>query len=100
MTRTQDRRHTDTPAIQLMGATGIRPMAGTVAPWSSEVAGAAVTTMAAIGAEATMTETTRVAIAPEVREEATEAEIKRAPIERQATRAVTDRALREVAIKW
>jgi hypothetical protein len=90
-TRTQDRRHTDTAAIQLMGATIIQPMAGTVAPWSSEAAGAVATTMEAIGPAATMTETTRVATAPDIPVEATEVAINQAPIERQATKVAIER---------
>jgi hypothetical protein len=91
MTRTQDRRRMDTAAIQLMGATAIQPMAGTVAPWSSEVAGAVATTMGAIGAAATMTETTTVATTPDIPVEATEVPIKRAPIERQAAKVAIER---------
>jgi len=94
MTRTQDRRHTDTAAIQLMEATAIQPTAATaatVAPWSSEVAGAVATTMEAIGVVAIERETTMVAIAPEVREKATEVEIRRATIIRRVREETIER---------
>jgi hypothetical protein len=47
--------------------------------------------MEAIVAEATMTETTMVATAPDIPVEATEVAINRAPIERQATKAAIER---------